>query len=380
MRLGDRLPALPNVYVARRNLHRNRLRTGLAVLSVFIGVLAIVSLGMFSTTLQTSVEETFEDIGNEIVVTPALEEGVTELETADVRRIRRAAGPADVLPVKVRRDRVARSNERAQLTVYGMESPGTVYDAAEGEIPPKLRTGALVGSDVADRFDLGRGSTITVGSESYRVRAVLRSQGDFSPIAPDELVVLPEAAFETESYAQVVVSLRADQSSHEVATAIESELNPREERVSVLQLARITRGIDELFVRIRQFLLGVGFVALLVASVSILNTMLMSTVQRRAEIGVIRAVGVGRPSVLKILLIEATLLGLIGSLLGVSVAVVLGGLMNWLVLGDALAVLGPGNLAYVAFGVALGTGVCVFSGLFPAWRAANERPAEAIRA
>lgn len=259
-----------------------------------------------------------------------------------------------------------------------MESPGEVYEAEKGTLPSRLRDGAVVGPDTAERLNIEPGSKITVGATEYRVRAILEREGELSPVAPNDIVIIPQREFGAETYSQVIVSLQGEQRSYEVASSIESELNARNDQVSILQLSTLSEGVDELFNTIQQFLLAVGFMSLLVASICILNVMLMSAIQRREEIGVIRAVGVGRVDVLKILLTEAVLLGLGGSLLGVIVAVALGTLVNWLFLGNALAVVSMTNLVYSLMGILVGTGICTLSGLIPAWIAANERPAAAI--
>lgn len=375
----DDVTKFPSFYIARRSLRRNSLRSVLAVVSIVIGVMAIATMGIFGTALQQGATATFSNIGDEVIVTPAYQEGVTELTDRDVSKIRRAAQNAEVVPVKSTYRVVRSSNEEARTQIYGMKSPGTIYNASRGSVPPELRSGVVVGRSVAERFDLQPGSTLPVGDDQYRVRAVLKEVGGFSPVSPNNAVIVPESEFGTDSYGRVIVTTRTTGQSNAIASSIEDELNGRDETVSVLQLSQLSEGIDQLFGLINRFLIGIGFVSLVVAGVSILNVMLMSTIERREEIGVLRSIGVGRVDVLKIILLEAALLGVLGSAVGVLLAITAGMALNALVVNDALATFAATNLKYLAFAGVTGVAITVFSGLYPAWRAANDRPAEAIR-
>ncbi|MFC7115886.1 ABC transporter permease [Natronoarchaeum sp. GCM10025703] len=163
------------------------------------------------------------------------------------------------------------------------------------------------------------------------------------------------------------------------AEAVRGELNAREERIDVFELSEITDEIDEFFSLLQSFLLGIGSISLVIAGVSILNVMLMSTVERREEIGVMRAVGVKKGEVLRMMLIEAGLLGLVGAVGGVVVSILLAA---GLYLGTTVGLdilLDPTNLFYLALAFTFGIAVSLLSGLYPAWKAASERPVDALR-
>nr|WP_324666281.1 FtsX-like permease family protein [Haloarcula sp. CK38] len=105
----------------------------------------------------------------------------------------------------------------------------------------------------------------------------------------------------------------------------------------------------------------------------------MSTVERREEIGVLRAVGFQRRDVLRVMLAEALLLGIFGGLVGIVLSLGAGLLINHLVLDDALAVVQPESIGYILLAFAFGVLASVVSGLYPAWKAASEEPVEALR-
>jgi putative ABC transport system permease protein len=365
--------------MARRNLSRNSLRSALAVLGIVIGVLAIASLGMFGATLQSGATASLGEIGSEVIVSPAFSEGVQELSDRDVVNIERAAGDASVVPVKSRQSVLERGGERSVVTVYGMETPGLLYGASGGRVPDQLREGAVVGSGVADRFGVRAGNSITLDGETYRVKAVLARQDGFSPVNPNNAVIVPPTDFEEDGFSQVVVDAESGEEANATAVAVRESLNRREQRVTVFELASITDSVNQFFGILNAFLIGVGSISLVVAGVSILNVMLMSTIERREEIGVLRAVGVRKLDVVKVILVEAGLLGLAGGAVGAVLSVGAGMVLNEVVLNDPLATFTATNALYVLLAMSFGLVTSVLSGLYPAWTAANERPVDALR-
>ncbi|KTG18807.1 ABC transporter permease [Haloferax profundi] len=375
----DLFRRVPALLMARRNLSRNRIRSGLAVLGIIIGVLAIASLGMFGTTLRTGADQQLGEIGNEISISPNLQEGVEELTDRDVDEIERAVTDGEVVPLRSESALVSRGQQQTVATIYGMENPGALYEAQEGRVPDRLRQGALVGSGTAEILDVEPGNTISVDGRTYRIAAVLAEEQGISLVSPNNAVVVPLEDVNGTGYSQVVVSSDSGQAANESAVAIRESLNERDERVNVFELQAITQGIDQFFGIINTFLIGIGSISLVVAGVSILNVMLMSTIERRQEIGVLRAVGVQRGDVIRMILAEAGLLGVAGGVIGAILAVGAGVALNSFVLNDPLATFQPVNFLYILLAVGFGIGTSILSGLYPAWKAANERPVEALR-
>ncbi|WP_255195839.1 ABC transporter permease [Halorarius litoreus] len=369
----------PTALMARRNLSRTTARTVLAMLGIVIGVVAIASLGVFGSVLQTAAVGSLGDIGNQLIVSPNAEEGVRSLTDRDVRAIRRAAEGATVVPLKQTQVQLTYGGQTTFTTAYGIENPADAYTARQGRIPDPLRNGALVGAALADRLDIREGNSITVDNRTYRVRAVLEPQGGFSPVNVGGSVIVPPSAVNTTGFQQVVVTAETGEAANATAESIRADLNDREERVSIFEFAQITDQIGSFFDTLSLFLIGIGSISLVVAGVSILNVMLMSTIERRGEIGVLRAVGYQRMDVLKILLTEAMLLGLVGGLVGVVLSVGAGAVIAEFALGDPLLALQPGNVVFYLAALAFGVLTSVISGLYPAWKAAKERPVDALR-
>lgn len=376
--LEDLYKRFPATFVARRNLTRNRVRSVLTVLGIAIGVVAVASLGIFGNTLQADMTGSLKGIGSTLVVSPAYDEGVRTIEERDVRAIERVSGEATVVPLNSGYKLVGGDGKQSVLRTYGIERPERLLNAREGRLPDRLRDGVLVGPTAADRLGVEVGDTVTVEGTEYRVKAVLEPRRA-SILSSDSSVFVPADVFDDPGASTVIVDTESAQRANATAMAVESRLNARETQVKVTELSEQIDRIRGIFETLNVFLTGVAAISLFVAGVGILNVMLMSAVERRQEVGVLRAVGLRRHDVLRIMLIEATLLGLVGSLVGGLISAGSGLVVNDLVLGDAMRAFVPGNLAYLGFAVGFGVLIGVASGVYPAWKASRERPVEALR-
>lgn len=370
----------PSTLLARRNLSRNRLRAGLAALGIIIGVFAIASLGILGSVLQVTATQSLGSLGNQVVVTPNADTGADTIDPRDVQRIERIGADADVVPLVSGGAVVSRGDAQTFAQLYGTDDPRALFTAAEGELPERHTRGAIVGSDVADELGVGVGRTVEIEGREYRVVAVLAPSDGISPVTADSAVVLPPSAFVDENPTQILIQADSGTEASGIADEVRSQLNAREERVEVFEFSSVIDQIDDFFGLLSAFLLAIGAISLVVAGVSILNVMLMSTTERREEIGVFRAVGIQKRDVMRMILVEAALLGVVGGLLGAALAALGGWVLYVLVPEVSLsAVVTPQNAGYLLLAFAFGVVVSLLSGLYPAWKAANQRPVDALR-
>ncbi|UVE52505.1 ABC transporter permease (plasmid) [Haloferax larsenii] len=369
-----------SVYLARTSLARNPLRSTLATLGIVIGVFAIATLGILGSVVQLTATDALGGLGDQVIVSPNADAGVDRLTDRDVALISRAVDDATVIPIVTGGALVQRGESQTFAALYAVERPGDLFSAYSGELPERHRRGAIVGSDVASSLGVDVGRTVTIEGREYRVVAVLAESDGVNLLQPDGAVLIPRSAFADESFTQVIV--RADSGSEAAAAAdsIRDALNTRGERVTILELSQIVDRIDQFFGLLNAFLVAIGAVSLVVAGVSILNVMLMSVSERRGEIGVLRAVGVQRIDVLRTILVEAGLLGVVGGVGGAAISGLVALGLYVVVPEVTLPVVANLRTAgYLVFAVAFGVTVSLASGLYPAWRAANQRPVEALR-
>ncbi|MHC1577546.1 hypothetical protein B6V00_03715 [ANME-1 cluster archaeon ex4572_4] len=369
---------------AKRNLARHKFRSVLAVVGIVIGVLAITALGILGNSVRLSASEQLCMIGNELVVFPYGEEPISE---QNFKQIDKAAAVA--IPINSRTEKATLNGEQSLVMIYGMRSEdiSKLVEKEEGQFLKHGSLNCLVGSRLAENYELRVGERVAVRGQKPRIVGILKERGIGFDINPDNAVIVSEKMFESlfnssasaSGYNSVIVKVEKVEEVEEVRKEIEDRLNKREQVVRVMELKQIVEGIKKLFSTISVFLLGIGAISLLVAGVSILNVMLMSTVERTKEIGVMRAIGTSRSGILRMFLFESLILGTVGGVAGAVLGFGAGFLVDVLVLQEASYLLAPSSVLYIFAGVAFGIGTSVLSGLYPAWRASRLKPIEALR-
>ncbi len=385
MRIPD--PLKNNMYaeLARRNLRRQAVRTILAAIGIIIGVMAISSMGILGNTLKMSVTDSFADIGDKLIIYPAA--GEKSVSDRQVEQIRRVAGIERVIPVSSQGERIEHRNKVTFAAVYSVDRDGleSLAELEQGRYFKPGSTDCVVGSRVARSLDLTVGSRISVDDSNLRVVGILKERGLGFDIDTDSGVFTSAEMYrklypdDNEGYSSVIVVVRDAGELDRIQKDIEDRINKKDELITVFATNLITGSIDSVFRSISMFLMGIGSIALLVAGVSILNVMLMSTMERTKEIGIMKAVGASRKDILKMFLLEALFLGLIASFIGGVLT--LGGsyLLIYLIMNDVSYLFTFTSMFYIAEGVFFGIATSLLGGMYPAWKASMMRPLDALR-
>ena len=368
--------------LAKRNLQRTKVRSVLAIVGIIIGVMAIASIGIFGESLKTSVLEKFKELANEIIVTPAHSKGFSTIDESDIYKIEKISYAEFVIPIKSDQLFVEYKKKKAYTTVFGMDEKDVeeLFDAEEGNI--KLRGSCVVGYKLANENNLRVGYKIKVGNDELRISGILKEEGRRFDINPDFVIFVSLKDFEKLSdkgYNMVIVKVDRLENVEAFKNAVEKSINSREKKVNIFELQLIIERINEAFSQINTFLMAIAAISLLVAGVSILNIMLMSTIERTKEIGVMRAIGAYRQTILKVFLLEALILGVIGSIIGGALSILGGYVIDMAILKSAKYLFMPSTALFIAEGFGVGVITAVVSGLYPAWKASKLEPIEALR-
>jgi len=366
------------IELAIRNLARTKVRSTLAVIGIIIGVMAISSIGIFGESLKSVVLENFKDIANEIIVTPDYTHGHTSIDERTLKKLERMPY-ADVIPIKSDSALISYKDKKTYLTVYGINEK----DVKMFELEKGSYKGCLVGSNVAKYFKLRIGSKIEIKGKMFRVDGILRQEARFD-INPNFAVILPTKEFDKvfnkkNEYSMVIIKVKSLEDVERVKDYVKKVVNRKESKVSVFEMRMIIERIEEVFGKMTLFLMAIAGVSLLVAGISILNIMLMSTIERTKEIGLMRAIGAYRETILKIFLTEALILGLMGSVIGGVLSFVGGYAIDMLILKTAKYVFQLSSLLYVFVGIGFGITTALVSALYPAWKASRLEPIQALR-
>ncbi|HET9183559.1 MAG TPA: ABC transporter permease [Candidatus Angelobacter sp.] len=184
---------------------------------------------------------------------------------------------------------------------------------------------------------------------------------------------------EGKTYAGLVVRVRKNSEVTRVEEAIQKQ------GFHTFSIVDASRGLQKAFLFLDMFLGVFGSLALAVASLGIINTLVMAILERRREIGIMKALGASDGDVKRIFFVEAGSMGALGGLLGVALGWMIGRVINlgtnWYMIRQDFK---PENFWYVSpaliiFGLAFAVVVSLCAGLYPASRAARLDPVQALR-
>lgn len=368
--------------IAKRNLQRTKVRSILAIIGILIGVMAISAIGIFGESLKSAVIENFKDVANEIIVSPNYQRGYIYIEEKDVEQIKKIPRIESAIAVKSAYLLVEFRDQKTYTTIYGLkeEDVKTMFKAERGSID--LDGSCVVGYNLAKNLKIKTDSKIGVNGREFKVAGILEDAGFRYDVNPNSAIIISDKDFTLVSdagFSSVIVKVRDIEDIANIKEDIERRINSKDEKVSVFEMKRFLEMITQTFNQINLFLMAIASVSLLVAGVSILNIMLMSTIERTKEIGIMRAIGASRATVLRIFLLEALVLGVIGSVIGSVLSVLAGYGINYMILRETRFIFQISTLGYVLLGFLIGVATSIFSGLYPAWKASRLEPIEALR-
>jgi putative ABC transport system permease protein len=382
----------PSVVIARRNISRAKTRSALAALAIVIGVVAIGAIGGGSVAFKESQFALLEDAGaNNVFIQSGFDaraEGDQTIDREELLAIQEATGADEIVgtfgsDAQFRQ----RPGETTGVGVTYMEDPRALYDIAAGELPTNWRNSVVLDAGFAADYRLTPGDRVALiveeqvngetvqRTETYRVTALYDAPAQ-GPGTSE--VILPVAEAPSDDFSQVQILADDPEAASALANELDRKFNEREDRLFIIELSSIVRFFQNLVNSINLFLVALGSISLLVAGVAIANTMLMAVIKRREEIGVLRAVGYQKADVLRVLLVESAMLGAIGTFVGLALATLVTMLANTIFLDGPFAFTSEALLYLGAAGV-FGVLISLLAGVYPAWRAANDRPVEALR-
>ncbi len=378
--------------LAKRNLELHFLRSALAIIGIIIGVLAITTMGILGASLQASVSNELSDSVNTITISPSpgSSNDPDRITAQQLKQIQISAGQNDVIPLNSGFDSITVGSKEGFASIYGLKPyqfPG-LLELEEGKFV-KSSEGVVVGREFADTYDLTIGSRITIGFDEHakkvRIIGIVKNSGFTGVVSTDNAVIASDKwYFSTyggdNEYSSVIVQIADVKNIDAVKDSIGKRLNQRKDVVSIYDSRAFLDVVNSAIGMVSLFVMAIGGISLIVAAVSIFNVMLMSVNERVKEIGILRSIGTQKPEIRKIFLYEALILGVVGSVIGVLLSLLISALILYLVMGGAQYLLEPSTLMYVPFGILIGTGISLLSGVYPAKRAAGLNPIVALSA
>ncbi|MEW6689715.1 MAG: ABC transporter permease [Pseudomonadota bacterium] len=385
------------------SLASHRLRTLLTALGIAVGVAAVILLTSIGEGLHRFVIAEFTQFGtNSISVTPGRIQThgaslgsvntVRPLSIEDAIALRRAPHVLVTDPVVQGNAEVVYAGKSRRVTLYGVGPDSTrAFNTrvASGEfLPPDdmraARAHVVLGSKVAKEFfgaESPLGARLRVGGERFRIVGVMESKGQVLGFDLDDTVFIPTARaldmFNRESLQEIHLTYEPTAPLAEVEAGIKRILVARHggEDFTVTPQQKMLEVFGTVLDAITFAVAAIGAISLVVGGVGILTILTIAVSERTSEIGLLRAVGATRRSVLLLFLGEAALLAAIGGAAGLAIGLAVAGALKLAL--PALPVHTPWLYALLAEGVAVAVGLA--AGVLPARRAALLDPLEALR-
>jgi ABC-type antimicrobial peptide transport system permease subunit len=369
-RLGGGLPGGMTV----RNLWRRRTRTALTLLSIGVSIAAIIALGGVAHGMLGSFSVMMRDSQTDLFAAEA--DIDADFSAIDERVGARIAARSDVNAVSGMFWTGTSTDEMPMLIVYGYhprEFAIRRYRIIEGE-PLAGRRQVIAGRMAAEKMGLDVGDTLRMLDTNFRVVGIYETGQAFEDAGV--VIGLREAQTLTGKPRQVqfyLISLRDPGQ----AEAVRDKLAAAFPEIDFSLTSELDEAMSDFRV-LQDAADQISFLAVFIGTVGMLNTMLMSVLERTREIGVLRSLGWRRRRVLRMILKESLVLGVLGGVCAIPLGLGLGGLIGsagiW---GGAIEPAYTPQLFAQAIVVAMVAGVV--GGLYPAWRATRLRPVEALR-
>jgi putative ABC transport system permease protein len=397
---------------AVESLAANKLRSGLTILGIVIGVGAVIAMLAIGRGAEASITGSIQGIGtNLLFVFSGGSEDVRNPQPLTLGDAEAIADPfaapsvGGVAPMLQGNGEVSFGGQSTVTSISGITPDYRLvrnWDVTEGEFINETHmlgraAVVLVGVDVADNL-FGRtsgitGETIRIEGQPFRIIGVMEEKGGSAFGSEDDAVFVPL----TTAQARLLRRSTRDRVDMILFQAITAEAVPlaSEEVAQILRARHRTAIGEDDFTLLNQqdfletaatitgvltiFLGGIAAISLLVGGIGIMNIMLVSVIERTREIGLRKAMGARKRDILIQFLAESSLLSLAGGLIGI--------LLGWLISVGVGAIAAANDaditpligIDAVLLATIFSTAVGLFFGLYPANRAASLEPVEALR-
>ncbi len=395
---------------ALESLNSNKMRSGLTILGIVIGVAAVIAMLAVGSGAQNSITSSINGIGTNVLFVFSGNRQVEvrnqrPLTTKDAEALADpflAPSVAAVAPSLQGSVEAAAGGEKSTVTVDGVTAgfakvrSETVSEGdfiSDDQVLGQASV-ALVGVETADKL-FGRreglvGETFRLNGQPFRIIGVLTSKGGGSQ---DNRILVPLSTARTRLFQRngddtvdiIYVETTSAETTTQAADEVTQILRVRhrsaigQDDFTVFSQADMLQTASSITGVLTIFLGGIAAISLLVGGIGIMNIMLVSVAERTREIGLRKALGARKNDILIQFLAESSLLSLFGGLVGILLGWLLSTTVGLVAAANKVAFTPAITLDAVLMATIFSAAVGLFFGIYPANRAASLQPVEALR-
>ncbi len=386
---------------AFQNLNRKRIRTALTIFGIAIGVGSVIIIGNISQCGTNALSSELDGLGlSGLSISSSTDAGNISLNENDLNIVKKCDQVEQAAPIMVENTDVSTRKLNLKALVWGIDTKasqiisinllyGRQFNNADINAHANVcLVDETFSKSAYDRSNIiGKNISIMCGGaqESFKVIGIIKTGsgllqniiGDYIPTFIYVPYTTVQTAVGRNDFDQIAVKIKTGANVDNIGQTIIDNLNRNNGTVDAFvsnNLAKQKDSLTNMLGIITLILSAVGAISLLVASLSIMTVMLVSVNERTREIGIKKAIGAKRSSIMLEFMFEAVLISLIGCLFGI----VAGYLISYAgaaYFGVALSVRTDIMLLAVGFSILSGT---VF-GVYPAYKASKLKPVDALR-